>query len=97
MDPVTQEANNASVEVKIFGQAYSLCGPDPEYILKLAEFVDGKMRSVADEDATADSLQLAVLAAVRITSEYHLLKAKLKGEEKEMSGAEETTEKRRFF
>jgi hypothetical protein len=38
-----------------------------------------------------------VLAAVRITSEYHLLKAKLKGEEKEMSGAEETTEKRRFF
>ena len=60
-------------------QAYSLCGGDPDYIVMLAEYVDAKMRSIADEDATADSTQLAVLAAVRIANECHVLKRKLDG------------------
>ena|SRR5215472_12457160 len=76
---MTQEAHNSSIEVEIFDQTYSLCGPDPEYVLKLAEYVDSRMREIANETHTADSEQLAVLSAVRIAAEYHLLKAKLDG------------------
>jgi len=94
---MTQEENNSSVEVKIFDQTYSLCGPDPGYIRELAEYVDARMRITAEEDATTDSEQLAVLAAVRIASEYHLLKTKLEGEETETSGEEETTGRSRFL
>ena len=36
-----------SVRVEIFDQAYNLRGTDPEYIRRLAEFVDGKMRLIA--------------------------------------------------
>jgi len=64
------------VRVEIYDQAYNLRGTDAEYILKLAEFVDGKMRSVAEQTSTVDSLRLAVLAALNIADEYHLLKKK---------------------
>ena len=72
-----------------------LCGGDPDYILKLAEYVDSTMRAVADETHTANSEQLAVLTAVRIANE--LLKTKLEGEEKKTSGKEETTEQADSF
>jgi len=36
-----------SVRVEIFDQAYNLRGSDPDYISRLAEYVDGKMRAVA--------------------------------------------------
>ena len=42
-----KDANNTSVRVEIFDQAYNLRGSDPEYILKLADYVDSKMRAVA--------------------------------------------------
>jgi cell division protein ZapA len=64
------------VRVEIYDQAYNLRGMDAEYILKLAEFVDSKMRSVAEQTSTVDSLRLAVLAALNIADEYHLLKKK---------------------
>ncbi|HEY1270366.1 MAG TPA: cell division protein ZapA, partial [Terriglobales bacterium] len=51
-----------------------LRGSDAEYILKLAEFVDHKMRAVAEATSTVDSLRLAVLAALNIADEYHILK-----------------------
>ena len=35
-----------------------------------------KMRSVAEQTSTVDSLRLAVLAALNIADEYHLLKKK---------------------
>jgi cell division protein ZapA len=71
-----RDAANSSVRVDIFDQAYNLRGSDPEYILKLAEYVDGKMRAVAEQTATVDSVRLAVLAALNIADEYHLLKRK---------------------
>jgi cell division protein ZapA len=67
---------NGSVRVEIYDQAYNLRGTDPEYIFKLAEFVDTKMRAVASQTATVESLRLAVLAALNIADEYHLLKRK---------------------
>jgi cell division protein ZapA len=63
-----------SVRVEIFDQAYNLRGSDPEYIMKLAEYVDGKMRAVADQTHTVDTVRVAVLAALNIADEYHLLK-----------------------
>ena len=69
-------ASAQSVRVDIFDQGYNLRGSDPEYIGKLAEYVDGKMRAVAEQTATIDSMRLAVLAALNIADEYHILKRK---------------------
>jgi len=62
--------------VEIYDQIYSLRVEDAEYIMKLAEFVDGKMRTVAEQTSTIDSLRLAVLAALNIADEFHILKKK---------------------
>jgi len=75
-DQAIKEAQNSSVRVEIFDQAYNLRGSDPEYILKLAEYVDAKMRAVAEATNTIDTVRLAVLAALNIADEYHLLKKK---------------------
>jgi cell division protein ZapA len=75
-DQTVKDAQPASVRVEIFDQAYNLRGSDPEYILKLAEYVDSKMRAVAEATNTIDTVRLAVLAALNIADEYHLLKKK---------------------
>jgi cell division protein ZapA len=69
-----RDGKNSSVRVEIFDQAYNLRGSDADYILKLAEYVDGKMRAVAEATATVDTMRLAVLAALNIADEYHVLK-----------------------
>ena len=65
-----------SIRVEIYDQSYHLRGTDPDHIFKLAEFVDGKMRAVAQQTSTVDSLRLAVLAALNIADEYQILKRK---------------------
>src|SRR5690348_5661723 len=72
-------AANNSVRVEIYDQAYNLRGTDADYILKLAEYVDTKMRLVSQQTSTVDSLRVAVLAALNIADEYHLLKKKYDG------------------
>lgn len=72
--PPTQDASNGSVRVEIFDQVYNLRGTDAEYILKLADYVDAKMRAVSEQTSTVDSVRLAVLAALNIADEYHMLK-----------------------
>ncbi len=74
--PVGQTSPNGSVRVNIYDQIYNLRGSDAEYIEKLAEYVDTKMRSVAEQTRTVDSLRLAVLAALNIADEYHILRRK---------------------
>jgi len=73
----TKDSANGSVRVEIFDQVYNLRGSDADYILKLAEYVDGKMRAVSEQTSTVDSVRLAVLAALNIADEYHLLKRSL--------------------
>jgi cell division protein ZapA len=75
--PVNAAAGNGSVRVEIFDQVYNLRGSDADYIIQLAEYVDGKMRAVSEQTATVDSVRLAVLAALNIADEYHLLKRRL--------------------
>jgi cell division protein ZapA len=74
IEPLTKDSSNGSVRAEIFDQGYNLRGSDPEYILKLAEYVDSKMRAVAQHTHTVDTARVAVLAALNIADEYHLLK-----------------------
>lgn len=77
--PQVQDASNSSVRVEIFDQGYNLRGTDPDYILKLAEYVDAKMRAVAEQTHTVDSARLAVLAAINIADEFHMMKRRTEG------------------
>ena len=76
-DHEVKDAQNASVRVEIFDQAYNLRGSDTEYILRLAEYVDSKMRAVAAATNTIDTVRLAVLAALNIADEFHVLQKRL--------------------
>jgi cell division protein ZapA len=58
-----------SISVDIYDQTYHLRAHDPDYIQRLAETVDGKMRAVSANGNTADSLRVAVLAALNIADE----------------------------
>jgi cell division protein ZapA len=46
-----------------------LSGEDPQHIRDLAAYVDAKMRAVAVQGKTADSLRVAVLAALNLADE----------------------------
>jgi cell division protein ZapA len=66
---MSDESNQVSIS--IFGQEYSVKAPaDPEYILKIAEYLDGKMREVQSGFTTPQSsTRIAILAAMNITDE----------------------------
>ena len=56
--------------VEIHGQRYPIRSAlEPEYVARLATYVDEKMRAAADSTPTGDSLRLAVLAALNIADE----------------------------
>jgi cell division protein ZapA len=57
------------VIVEIYDQIYHLSGEDAEHIRGLAELVDARMRAVAAQGRTADSLRVAVLAALNLADE----------------------------
>ena len=63
--------NGNQVQISIFGQEYSVKAPaDPEYIQKIAEYVDGKMREVQSGfSSTQSSTRIAILAAMNIADE----------------------------
>ena len=73
---MTQSNGNGSVRVEIYDQTYQLRGSDPEYIGELAGYVDNKMRLIAQQASTVDSLRVAVLAALNIADEYLILKSR---------------------
>ena len=69
------EATEHSIQVEIYNQTYSIRSDgDNDYILKLAKYVDGKMRAIASGTLTVDSLKVAILAALHIADEYHQAK-----------------------
>jgi cell division protein ZapA len=70
------ENGSTSIRVEIYDQNYHLRGTDPEYIQDLAEYVDNKMRLISQQAATVDSLKVAVLAALNIADELHVLRRK---------------------
>lgn len=73
---MAQSNGNGSVRVEIYDQTYQLRGSDPEYINRLADYVDTKMRVIAQSASTVDSLRVAVLAALNIADEFLRLRQK---------------------
>jgi cell division protein ZapA len=57
------------VTVEIYDQTYHLSGQDTEHVRRLAELVDARMRAVAAQGHTVDSLRVAVLAALNLADE----------------------------
>jgi cell division protein ZapA len=66
-----------SIRVVIYDQEYFMRGDlNQEYIQKLAQYLDTKMRSIAERTRTVDTLRVAMLAALNVADEYHQLKAR---------------------
>lgn len=62
--------NDASTPVTIFGKTYHLRGDgDPSYLNELARDLDRRMREIAEATGTADTLSVAILAALNVTDE----------------------------
>ena len=58
------------VPIHILGQRYPIRTTlEPEYVTRLAAFVEEKMRAAAESTPTGDSLRVAVLAALNIADE----------------------------
>jgi cell division protein ZapA len=58
------------ISVEIQGQRYPIHSAlDQEYVVRLAKYVDEKMRAATETTPNADSLRLAVLAALNIADE----------------------------
>jgi cell division protein ZapA len=58
------------IPVEIHGQRYPIRSTlEQEYVVRLARYVDEKMRAAADSTPTGDSLRLAILAALNIADE----------------------------
>jgi cell division protein ZapA len=71
-----EPASDNSISVDIYDQTYHLRGENTEYVRRLAEIVDSKMRAVASHGKTVDSLRVAVLAALNIADELTTLEQK---------------------
>jgi cell division protein ZapA len=66
-----------SIRVSIYDQEYFMRGDlNEEYIQKLAQYVDTKMRAIAERTRTVDTVRVAILAALNVADEYHQLKAR---------------------
>ncbi len=71
-------------QVEIFGQSYNLRGEgDPKYITEVATYVDKIMRDVSDNTGVADTLKVAILAALNIADDYLSIKKKISSEKGE--------------
>jgi cell division protein ZapA len=58
------------IPVEIHGQRYPIrTSLDPDYVVRLAAYVDEKMRAAADTTPTGDTMRLAVLVALNLADE----------------------------
>src|ERR1700704_1190525 len=69
-------ADEEVVSVEIRGQRYPIRSAlDPQYVARLASYVDDKMRAAAESAPTGDMLRLAVLAALNVADELFRCRA----------------------
>jgi len=63
------------MKIEIYDQTYSVqANENEEYLKELAAYVDSKMRTVAEETRTVDTVKVAVLAALNIADEMFTLR-----------------------
>ena len=64
-----------ALDVEILGQKFTISSDAEEgYMLKVAGYVDGKMRELIQAAKPAAKSNVAMLAALNIADEYHRLK-----------------------
>jgi len=64
------ENEKHTVRVNIYGNEYPIkSDADPEYIKRVAKYVDQKMREIAHKVDNRTALEVAILAALNITDE----------------------------
>ncbi|MCS6874091.1 MAG: cell division protein ZapA [Pyrinomonadaceae bacterium] len=81
-----KEEKMQSIKVEIYNQVYNIrFDGDKEYIIRLAEYVDKKMREIASETLTVDSLKVAILAALHIADELYQLKTLLEQNDRQLA------------
>jgi cell division protein ZapA len=67
-----------SAKVTIFGSDYNIrATEDPEYIERIAAYVDGKMRELQGRGTVSSSTKVAILAAMNIADELHKARGRL--------------------
>ncbi|MEE8277835.1 MAG: cell division protein ZapA [Thermoanaerobaculia bacterium] len=81
---MTTKATTAT-DVEIFGGVYHVrAEKDPEYLRKLAELVDQKMREIAQQVSTVDTAKIAILAALNCADELFQCRKQQEGERVEI-------------
>ncbi len=65
-----------TVKVTIFGEEYPVRGAaDPEYIIRVADYVDKKMREIASKSKIKTPDKIAILTALNIAGELFDMEA----------------------
>jgi cell division protein ZapA (FtsZ GTPase activity inhibitor) len=82
-----------SVEVTILGQRYMVRGEAPRaHILRLAEFLDGRIRAVYKQVPGATPMKASVLAGLILSDELLGLKKDLEATRKRLASMESSAE-----
>jgi cell division protein ZapA len=70
LNPDLENNMPGRVDVEIFGKVYTVRGDkDPEYVRRVAEFVDRKMREISQVTETVSTSRIAILASLNIADE----------------------------
>ena len=82
------KAGGQTTEVRIYGTVYSLRSEhDPADLQRLAKRVDETMRALAPDPAAADSVKVAVLAAMNLADEAERTRRTNEGQEERIDAA----------
>ena len=84
------KGRSRTVDVVIYDQKYSIVLKSPlseSEVRKLAEEVDARMRDIAAQANTPDSLKVAILTALHLAQEYHELQRNCEQKTDEWSSA----------
>jgi cell division protein ZapA len=68
------------IEIEVYGQKYKIKvkgEEDEKYISHLTSYLDQKMREIAIKSKSADTVKIAVLAAMNIADEYLVCQKRL--------------------
>lgn len=64
-----------ALDVQILGQKFTISSDaEEDYMLKVADYVDGKMQEIMRSPKAVAKSNVAMLAALNIADEYHRLK-----------------------
>lgn len=82
---MSQERKNR-VSVKIFNEEYTMCSPSsPEYMRRLAQYVDDKMHLIGDTNSRLGINKVAVLTSINLADELFRLRREMRELESQLS------------